>query len=56
MSWAAKKDCSLPNYDDEQCVALSNSGEWPAGSTTARESEHAFEKFSDVAVLVYREK
>lgn len=51
--WATKKHCSAPNHDDQERVALSNSGKRPAGTAAARESEDSSENFPTSPLLCF---
>lgn len=52
----AAKNYSLPNHDNQERVALSNSWKRPTGTAATRESKDGSEEFPDVAIVVLREK
>lgn len=53
MSYATKKNCNLPKHDDQESVALSNTGMLPVGTAIARELEKVSEMVPDVAIVVF---
>lgn len=54
VSWSMKKNCRLPNYDDQKRVTLSHSGKRPTGTATAPDPKDSVEEFSDVVIVVFR--
>lgn len=47
-----KKNCGLPNHEDQEHVVLSNSEKLPSSTTAACESKDASEEFPDAAIVV----
>lgn len=48
----ANKKSNVPNHDHQERIALLHSGKRPDGTAAAHESQDAFEKFSDVVIVV----
>lgn len=48
----ANKNSNVSNHGHQERIALSHSGKRPDGTAATRESQDAFEKFSDVVNVV----